>query len=82
MSRDDNALRDLLMTMVKPLVNDPTAIQINQIDRGHTILLELKVAPDDMGKVIGKQGRRAQAMRSIVKACGTRNGKRVIVDIV
>lgn len=70
------------MTVVKPLVSDTSAVTINQVDQGHTIVLELKVAPDDMGKVIGKQGRRAQAIRAIVKARATRLGKRVVVDIV
>ena len=76
------SMKDLLMTVVKPLVSDPSAIAINQVNQGHTVVLELKVAPDDMGKVIGKQGRRAQAIRSIVKAKATLQGKRVIVDIV
>lgn len=70
------------MTVVKPLVSDTSAVTINQVDQGHTILLELKVASEDMGKVIGKQGRRAQAIRAIVKARATRLGKRVVVDIV
>ncbi len=74
-------MKDLLMTVVKPLVSDPSAVVINQLDQGHTVVLELKVAPEDMGKVIGKQGRRAQAIRAIVKARATRLGKRVIVDI-
>ncbi len=82
MSREDSSLKDLLMTVVKPLVSDPSAITIKQINQGHTIVLELSVAPEDMGKVIGKQGRRAQAIRSVVKARGTRLGKRVVVDIV
>jgi predicted RNA-binding protein YlqC (UPF0109 family) len=81
-NREDTAMKELLMTVVKPLVSDPAAVTINQVDQGHTIVLELKVAPEDMGKVIGKQGRRAQAIRSIVKARATRLGKRVIVDIV
>jgi uncharacterized protein len=81
-SREDSAMRDLLGAIVKPLVNNPDAVVINQVDQGHTLVLELHVAADDMGKVIGKQGRRAQAIRTIVKARATRQGKRVIVDIV
>jgi uncharacterized protein len=75
-------MKELLSAVVRPLVSDPDAVVINQVDQGHTIVLELKVAPEDMGKVIGKQGRRAQAIRAIVKARATRQGKRVIVDIV
>lgn len=75
-------MKDLLLTVVRPLVSDPSAVSVNQVDQGHTIVLELKVAPEDMGKIIGKQGRRAQAIRAIVKARATRQGKRVVVDIV
>ncbi|MGI6298027.1 MAG: KH domain-containing protein [Saccharofermentanales bacterium] len=75
-------MKDLLATIVRPLVNDPDAISISQQDLGHTVILKLHVAPEDMGKVIGKQGRRAQAIRTIVKAKGIREGKKVIVDIV
>ncbi|NLW10521.1 MAG: KH domain-containing protein [Clostridiaceae bacterium] len=75
-------MKELLSTIVRPLVSDPDAISINQIDQGYTIVLELQVAPEDMGKVIGKQGRRAQAIRSIMKAKATLTGKRVIVDII
>ena len=82
MSREDTGMKDLLLTVVKPLVTDPAAVTVNQVNQGQTIVLELKVAPEDMGKVIGKQGRRAQAIRAIVKARAIRKGKRVIVDIV
>lgn len=82
MSREDQAMKDLLHTIVKPLVSNPEAIVINQVNQGNTIVLELKVDQSDMGKVIGKQGRRAQAIRSIMKARATLQGKRVVVDIV
>jgi hypothetical protein len=82
MSREDQAMKDLLHTIVKPLVSNPEAIVINQVNQGSTIVLELKVDQSDMGKVIGKQGRRAQAIRSIMKARATLQGKRVVVDIV
>lgn len=75
-------MKELLTTIVRPLVSEPDAVNIKQVDRGHTIVLELHVAPGDMGKIIGKQGRRAQAIRAIVKARAARLGKRVIVDIV
>ncbi|MDD2373736.1 MAG: KH domain-containing protein [Eubacteriales bacterium] len=75
-------MKELLSTIVRPLVSDPDSISINQIDQGYTVVLELKVAPEDMGKVIGRQGRRAQAIRSIMKARAALTGKRVIVDIV
>lgn len=74
-------MKDLLATIIQPLVSQPDAIAIEEIVQGKTIILQLKVAPEDMGKVIGKQGRRAQAIRSVMKAKATRLGKRVVVDI-
>lgn len=74
-------MKELLRTIVLPLVNDPDAVSINQEEQGNTIILQLKVAPDDMGKVIGRQGRRAQAIRAVIKAGATRLGKRAVVDI-
>ncbi|MDD2579858.1 MAG: KH domain-containing protein [Clostridia bacterium] len=74
-------MKALLQTIINPLVSHPELIKIEEIDQGRTVVLELQVAPDDMGKVIGKQGRRAQAIRSVMKALATRQGKRVIVNI-
>lgn len=75
-------MKELLKIITQALVNEPDKVVVNQIDQGNTIVLELKVAQEDMGKVIGKQGRRAQAIRSVMKAKATLEGKRVIVDIV
>ena len=74
-------MKDLLETIIRPLVNHPEDISIEELNQGKTVILQLKVAPDDMGKVIGKQGRRAQAIRSVMKALAARQGKRVVVDI-
>ena len=73
---------DLLASMAKSLVNHPEDVSVKKSERGNTVVLELTVNPEDMGKVIGKGGRRAQAIRSIMKAKYLREGKRVIVDIV
>jgi predicted RNA-binding protein YlqC (UPF0109 family) len=75
-------MSDLLVTMAKALVTNPDAVTVKEIDRGSTVVLELSVAPEDMGKVIGKGGKRAQAIRTIMKAKYLRTGKRVVVDIV
>lgn len=75
-------MNDLLVTMAKALVTNPDAVTVKETDRGSTVVLELSVAPEDMGKVIGKGGRRAQAIRTIMKAKYLSSGKRVIVDIV
>ena len=75
-------MKELLKTIAKELVNDPDKVNVKQIDQGNTTVLELSVAPEDMGKVIGKKGKRAQAIRAVIKAKATRDGRRVIVDIV
>lgn len=73
---------DLLKSLVEPLVDHPDDINITKIERDNLIVLELRVHPDDMGKVIGRRGRRAQAIRSIMKAKAKLTDERVIVDIV
>lgn len=75
-------MSDLLGYMAKSLVNNPDEVTIKKTERGNTIVFELSVAPEDMGKIIGKNGKRAQAIRSIMKAKYLRSGKRVVVDIV
>lgn len=75
-------MSDLLVNMAKALVSNPDAVTVKETERGNTIVLELSVAPDDMGKVIGKGGKRAQAIRTVMKAKYLQSGKRVIVDII
>lgn len=72
---------ELLEYMAKSLVNNPDEVRVKKTERGNTIVFELSVAPDDMGKIIGKGGKRAQAIRSIMKAKYSKTGKRVVVDI-
>lgn len=73
---------DLLKTLVEPLVDNINDVRIDQIDRGNTVVLEIRVNPEDMGRVIGRRGRRAQAIRSVMRAKAKLENKRVIVDIV
>ena len=75
-------MSDLLVYMAKSLVNSPDEVNVKKTERGNTVIFELSVAPDDMGKIIGKNGKRAQAIRSIMKAKYLKTGKRVVVDIV
>ncbi len=75
-------MSELLSYMAKSLVNNPDEVTIKKTERGNTIVFELSVAPEDMGKIIGKNGKRAQAIRSIMKAKYLKTGKRVVVDIV
>lgn len=73
---------ELVELLAKTLVDNPGQVSVNVVDRDRSLVLELKVAPEDMGKVIGKQGRIAKAIRTIVKAAAIREGKKVVVEIV
>lgn len=75
-------LKDLLEYLAKALVDDPDSVHVDAVETETTIVLELTVAKEDVGKVIGKQGRIARALRTIVKASAVRDGKRAIVEIV
>jgi predicted RNA-binding protein YlqC (UPF0109 family) len=75
-------LKDLLEYLAKSLVDHPDEVRVALTETESTIVLELSVAKDDVGKVIGKQGRIARAMRTIVKASAVRDGRRAIVEIV
>jgi predicted RNA-binding protein YlqC (UPF0109 family) len=75
-------LKDLVEYMAKTLVEDPNQVQVNVIEGSTSITLELRVAPDDMGRVIGKSGRIANAMRTLVRVAAMRQGKRATLEIV
>ena len=69
-------------TEIKALVDDPESVTVNERTEKKTTILEVRVADSDMGKVIGKQGRIAKAIRSVVKAAAAKEDKKVIVDIL
>ena len=75
-------MRELVELLAKSLVDNPDQVSVNVVDSDRSQVLELRVAPEDMGKVIGKQGRIAKAIRAIVKAAATREGKKVVVEII
>lgn len=76
-------MKELLEVLAKALVDHPESVTVTGRDEEDAVILELHVAPEDMGKVIGKQGRIAKAVRTVVKAAAARNdSKKVIVDIV
>ena len=75
-------MRELVEVIAKALVDDPDSVSVNEIIGQQSIILELKVASDDMGKVIGRQGRIAKAIRTVVKAAATKENKRVVVEII
>jgi predicted RNA-binding protein YlqC (UPF0109 family) len=75
-------VKELLEVIAKHLVDDPDSVRVEEKEKEGAIQLELKVASDDMGKVIGKQGRIAKAIRTVVKASAIQGDKRVTVEIV
>ena len=75
-------MKQVLELIAKSLVDHPEAVNVTEIEAEDCITLELRVAEDDMGKVIGKQGRIAKAIRTVVKAAANRENKRVVVDII
>ncbi len=79
---DNGSVKELLRYIVQSLVKDPDAISIEEVETGDTVTLQLRVAPEDMGKVIGRQGRIAKEIRALVKAHGLRDGRKVMVDIL
>ena len=75
-------MKELVEIIAKSLVDCPEQVVVNETIEEDTVTIELKVAQDDMGKVIGKQGRIAKAIRSVVKAASSKEDKKVIVEIV
>lgn len=74
-------MKELVATIAREIVDNPDQVEVNQIQGENSITLKLSVADEDMGKVIGKQGRIARAIRTVVKAAATKEGKKVMVDI-
>ncbi|MEG2018610.1 MAG: KH domain-containing protein [Clostridium sp.] len=75
-------MKELLTIIAQSLVDNPNAVEVKEVLGEHSIILELKVAQEDMGKVIGKQGRIAKSIRTVVKAAAIKENKRVVVEIV
>ena len=75
-------MKELLAYVAKSLVDNPDAVQVKEIDGDGEVILELRVAPEDMGKVIGRQGRIAKEIRAIVRSLAQRKNTRVSVEIM
>lgn len=75
-------MKELLHMIATELVDHPEEVSVSQKEAEGKIVLELKVAPEDMGKVIGKQGRIAKSIRTIIKATSSQEAKKVVVDII
>lgn len=73
---------ELVKFIAQSLVDNPEQVDINEVQGEQSIIIELRVAPEDMGKVIGKQGRIAKAIRTIVKAAAVKDKKKVMVEII
>ncbi len=74
-------MTELLAYLARELVDEPDAVRVDEEEREDALVLVLHVAPDDVGKVIGRQGRIARALRTLVRASAVRNGRRVLVEI-
>jgi predicted RNA-binding protein YlqC (UPF0109 family) len=75
-------MKDLVEFLAKSLVDDPAAVRIHTIERDDATVIELEVAPADLGKVIGRQGRTARALRTLLAAAGQKTRRRYILDIL
>ena len=75
-------MKNLVEVIAKALVENPEEVVVTETIDGNSVLVELKVAPSDMGKVIGRQGRIAKAIRSVVKAASSKDDKKVVVEII
>jgi uncharacterized protein len=78
----DDSLREVIEAIAKALVDNPEEVQVREVDGEATVVLELRVAHQDLGKIIGKQGRTARAMRTILRGAGMKLKKRFVLEIL
>jgi uncharacterized protein len=79
---NDSSLKEVVETVAKALVDHPEEVTVTEVDQDATVVLELRVAPQDLGKVIGKQGRTARAIRTLLRAAGMKLRKRFVLEIL
>ena len=75
-------MKEILETIIKNLVDNPEAVEIKEVENEKTITFEVKAAEEDMGKVIGKQGRLAKSIRTVVKSVAAKEQKKVTVEFI
>lgn len=75
-------MKEVLEYVARAIVDEPDAVEVSEVEGERSVILELRVAPNDMGKVIGKRGRTVRAIRSLVRAAGSREGLTPLVEIV
>jgi uncharacterized protein len=75
-------VEELLEEIARSLVEKPDEVSVRRVERDDAVVFELRVAPDEVGKVIGRQGRVARALRTVIRAGGTRRGERALLEII
>lgn len=75
-------MKELVQYLAKSLVTNPDAVEVKEIERDSASVIELKVAKEDLGRIIGKQGRTAKSIRTILNAAASRTNRKVVLDIV
>ena len=75
-------MKELVQVIAKSLVDNPSEVHVNEVLGEQSVVLELRVAPEDMGQVIGKQGRIAKAIRTVVKAAALNKDQKIVVEII
>ena len=75
-------MRDLITYVAQSLVTQPDQVQVTEVEDNGVLIYQLQVAPEDMGKVIGRQGRIANAIRSLLKVASVRQGRRAVLEIL
>ena len=75
-------MKDLIEYIVRSIVDDPSQVRVSEVEGANTIIYELRVAPEDMGRVIGKGGRVANSIRTLLRVVATRQGKRATLEII
>jgi predicted RNA-binding protein YlqC (UPF0109 family) len=81
MKEEEGNMRELIELLTRALVDEPDQVEVREIDEGDATLLEIRVAPNDIGKVIGKQGRTIKAMRTLIHAASIKSQKRVLLEM-
>jgi uncharacterized protein len=80
--QSDNGIKELVGVIARALVDEPEAVFVSEVNGAHTLIVELKVAKNDLGKIIGKQGRNAGALRTIVNAVSAKTRMHTVLEII
>jgi predicted RNA-binding protein YlqC (UPF0109 family) len=78
----ESSMRGLVEYIAKSLVDDPSQVHVSEIEGENSVILELRVGPEDMGRIIGKGGRTVNAMRTLIRVLAAKQGKRVTLEVV